>query len=49
MQNPKNYIVTAMAFSPDSTKLAIAQSDCIVFVYKVSSRGLFVRSLVHVR
>lgn len=24
-----------MAFSPDSTKLAVAQSDNIVFVYKV--------------
>ena len=29
-----NYIVRAMAFSPDSTKLAIAQSDNIVFVYR---------------
>ena len=28
------YIVRAMAFSPDSTKLAIAQSDNIVFVYR---------------
>ena len=24
-----------MAFSPDSTKLAIAQSDSVVFVYKL--------------
>ncbi|CAM9498790.1 unnamed protein product, partial [Choristocarpus tenellus] len=31
----KNYIVRAMHFSPDSTKLAIAQSDNIVFVYKL--------------
>lgn len=29
-----NYIVRAMAFSPDSTKLAIAQSDNIVFIYR---------------
>lgn len=29
-----NYIVRAMGFSPDSTKLAIAQSDNIVFVYR---------------
>jgi len=29
------YIVKGMAFSPDSTKLAIAQSDNIVFVYKL--------------
>ena len=31
----KNYTVVAMAFSPDSTKLAIAQSDNIVFIYKL--------------
>lgn len=31
----KNYVVRAMAFSPDSTKLAVAQSDGIVFVYKL--------------
>jgi intraflagellar transport protein 172 len=35
LQGPKNYIVRAMAFSPDSSKLAIAQSDNIVFVYKL--------------
>lgn len=29
-----NYVVRAMGFSPDSTKLAIAQSDNIVFVYR---------------
>ena len=34
-QGPKNYVVRAMAFSPDSTKLAIAQSDNAVFVYKL--------------
>mgnify|MGYP000671464403 FL=1 len=32
---PKNFVVRGMAFSPDSTKLAIAQSDNIVFVYKL--------------
>jgi intraflagellar transport protein 172 len=32
---PKNYIVRSMAFSPDSDRLAIAQSDNVVFVYKV--------------
>lgn len=31
----KSYIVTGIAFSPDSTKLAVAQSDCIVYVYKL--------------
>jgi hypothetical protein len=34
-----NYIVRAMGFSPDSTKLAIAQSDNIVFVYRHVSEG----------
>ena len=34
-RGPKNYLVRGMAFSPDSTKLAIAQSDQIVFVYKL--------------
>jgi intraflagellar transport protein 172 len=29
-----NYVVRAMSFSPDSSKLAIAQSDNIVFVYR---------------
>ncbi len=29
-----NYVVRAMAFSPDSTQIAIAQSDNIVFVYR---------------
>mmetsp|Transcript_26109 Transcript_26109/g.57041 ORF Transcript_26109/g.57041 Transcript_26109/m.57041 type:complete len:1764 (+) Transcript_26109:195-5486(+) len=33
--NTTNYIVRAMAFSPDSTKLAIAQSDNIVFIYRL--------------
>jgi intraflagellar transport protein 172 len=35
MQGPKNYIVRQMAFSPQSDKLAIAQSDNMVFVYKI--------------
>lgn len=30
-----NYVVRSMAFSPDSTKLALAQSDNIVFVYRL--------------
>ena len=28
-----SYIVKEIAFSPDSTKLAVCQSDCIIFVY----------------
>ena len=31
----KSYAVRALAFSPDSTRLAVGQSDCIVFVYKL--------------
>lgn len=31
----KLYVVCAMSFSPDSTRLAVAQSDNIVFVYKI--------------
>ena len=31
------YVVRAMAFSPDSSKLAIAQSDNIVFVYRLGA------------
>ena len=34
-KGPKSYMVTGMAFSQDSTKLAVAQSDNIVFVYKL--------------
>ncbi len=34
-KGPKNYIVRGLSFSPDSTRLAVAQSDCIVFVYKL--------------
>ena len=30
----QSYVVRGMAFSPDSTRLAIAQSDNIVFVYR---------------
>jgi intraflagellar transport protein 172 len=36
-KSPRNYIVRGLAFSPDSTKLAVAQSDNIVFVYKLGS------------
>ncbi|CAN0377521.1 unnamed protein product, partial [Ectocarpus sp. 8 AP-2014] len=34
-KGPKNYIVRDLCFSPDSTRLAVAQSDSIVFVYKL--------------
>ena len=35
MKGPKNYVIRGMAFSPDSIKLAIAQSDNIVYIYKL--------------
>ncbi|KAJ7341442.1 hypothetical protein JRQ81_005540 [Phrynocephalus forsythii] len=31
----KSYVVKGMAFSPDSTKIAVGQSDGIIFVYKI--------------
>lgn len=31
----KSYMVKGLAFSPDSTKIAVAQTDNIVFVYKI--------------
>jgi intraflagellar transport protein 172 len=36
-KNSKSYIVREMKFSPDSTKLAIAQSDDIIFIYKLGT------------
>ncbi|KAJ3125766.1 hypothetical protein HK098_008226 [Nowakowskiella sp. JEL0407] len=32
-----NYNIVALSFSPDCTKLAVAQSDCVVFVYKLGA------------
>jgi intraflagellar transport protein 172 len=34
-KNSKSYIVKEIAFSPDSTKLAVCQTDCIIFVYNL--------------
>ncbi|KAJ3234644.1 hypothetical protein HDU78_005723 [Chytriomyces hyalinus] len=34
-KSAKSYYICSLAFSPDSTKLAVAQSDCVVFVYKL--------------
>ncbi|XP_026856898.2 intraflagellar transport protein 172 homolog isoform X1 [Electrophorus electricus] len=31
----KSYVVKSMVFSPDSTKIGIAQTDNIIFVYKI--------------
>ena len=35
----KLYFLTGLAWSPDSTRLAVAQSDNILFVYKVRARA----------
>ena len=34
---PKNYEIVEILFNPDSTKLAVAQSDNIIFVYKLGT------------
>ncbi|XP_060519882.1 intraflagellar transport protein 172 homolog [Cylas formicarius] len=34
----KSYVITGIAFGPDSTKIAVAQSDCIVYVYKIGEK-----------
>lgn len=34
----KSYVITGISFSPDSTKVAVAQSDCIVYVYRIGEK-----------
>ena len=34
-KNSKSYIVKEIAFSPDSTKLAVCQTDSIIFIYNL--------------
>lgn len=46
-QGPKNYIVRQMAFSPQNDKLAIAQSDNMVFVYKIGTEWGEKKSIVN--
>lgn len=31
----KSYLVKAIAFSPDSTKIAVGQTDNIIYVYRI--------------
>jgi len=33
----KSYVVRGLSFSPDNTKIAVAQSDNIVFIYKIGT------------
>ena len=35
IKNNKSYVVREITFSPDSCKLAVSQSDNIVFVYRL--------------
>lgn len=37
---PRNFLVRQLCFSPDSTRLALAQSDNIVYVYKIGAKWL---------
>eukprot|EP00939_MAST-03C_sp_MAST-3C-sp1_P000124 g124.t1 len=46
-KGPKNYIVRAMQFSPDSRKLAVAQSDNIIFVYNLGLEWGAKKSIVN--
>lgn len=46
-KGPKNYIVRQMAFSPQNDKLAIAQSDNMVFVYKLGTEWGEKKSIVN--
>ena len=32
------YQVTSLAFSPDSTKIAVGQSDNIIYVYRIGDK-----------
>ena len=34
----KCYQVTCLAFSPDSTKIAVGQTDNIVYVYRIGDK-----------
>jgi len=43
----KDYLIRALAFSPDSSKLAIAQSDNMVFVYKLGLEWTEKKSIKH--
>ena len=33
-----SFVVTAIAFSPDNSRLAIGQSDCFIFVYRIGQQ-----------
>lgn len=33
----RNYVIRAMEFSPDSTMLSVAQSDNVIYVFKIGA------------
>lgn len=35
-----SFVVKGIAFSPDSSKLAVGQSDCVIFIYKIGDNWL---------
>lgn len=43
----KSFVVTGMAFSADSEKLAIGQSDCVIFVYRIGQTWTEKKSIVN--
>lgn len=34
----KSFAVKGLAYSPDSTKLASGQTDCVIYVYKIGEK-----------
>lgn len=40
-------MVTSLAFSPDGINLAVGQSDCIVFIYKIGEDFKMKKSIIN--
>ena len=34
----RSYVIKGIAFSTDSTKIAVGQSDCMVYVYRIGEK-----------
>lgn len=41
----QNFVINALAFSPDSVSLAVAQSDCIIFIYRIGEEFKMKKSI----
>lgn len=39
----KSYVIKGIAFSPDSTKIAVGQTDCIIYVYKIGEQWYVIK------